>query len=247
MRSTWTTRRTRSTPMNSWWPNVSATDPFQSALLSSLLGGQPGGAGGVDLQSLLAAQGGAGQGAPLDLASLVAARAADAGPGDERMALVQRWMEQRQAAPPASVADEAPSAADLELQRLDEVRDARERRREERAAAGELQTLLQTLYAEVAALRARNDAVAAALGACHLCFGDDPVCSECAGRGTPGSLLPEAIAFRQYVVPAVRRIRAAPARDAPARPAPPRADRYARPVNDPPPTSAYHPTPGALP
>lgn len=67
---------------------------------------------------------------------------------------------------------------------------------------------------ELETLRARSDILARALGACYLCFGNDPVCPECAGRGRPGSLMPEPAEFRFYVLPALRRVRAAEARHA---------------------------------
>lgn len=68
---------------------------------------------------------------------------------------------------------------------------------------------MNRLYAELEALRTRNDALAAAVGACYLCFGDDPLCEECGGRGVPGSLAPEPAAFRKYVHPALHRAQAA--------------------------------------
>jgi hypothetical protein len=53
-------------------------------------------------------------------------------------------------------------------------------------------------------LQARNDDLADALGACYLCWGEDPRCPECAGKGAPGSLLPEPRAYREWILPAVR-------------------------------------------
>lgn len=64
---------------------------------------------------------------------------------------------------------------------------------------------------ELEVLRGRSDILARALGACYLCFGDNPLCPECAGVGTPGSLMPEPAEFRLYVVPALRRVRTAEA------------------------------------
>lgn len=93
--------------------------------------------------------------------------------------------------------------------------------REERSRhARELHDTVNKIYAEVEVLRARSDTLAAALGACYLCFGDDPLCEECGGRGVPGSLAPEPAAFRKYVSPAVRRARAI--ETGRGRPAPPR-------------------------
>lgn len=72
----------------------------------------------------------------------------------------------------------------------------------------ELQDTGNKLYAELESLRRRSAALAAALGACHLCFGGDPLCDECGGRGVPGSRVPKPEAFRRYVLPAIRRARA---------------------------------------
>lgn len=84
--------------------------------------------------------------------------------------------------------------------------------REKRARnARELRDTMNRLYAELEALRTRNDALAAGVGACYLCFGDDPLCEECGGRGVPGSLAPEPAAFRKYVHPALHRAQAAEA------------------------------------
>jgi hypothetical protein len=72
----------------------------------------------------------------------------------------------------------------------------------------ELRDLLEQAYAEIEALRVRNDALAAATGACHLCFGEDRRCEECGGRGVPGSRRPEPVAFKKFILPALRRIKA---------------------------------------
>jgi hypothetical protein len=53
-------------------------------------------------------------------------------------------------------------------------------------------------------LQARSDDLADALGACYLCWGEDPRCPECAGKGAPGSLLPDPRAYREWVLPAMR-------------------------------------------
>jgi hypothetical protein len=70
----------------------------------------------------------------------------------------------------------------------------------------ELKETIKDLYAELKILRERNDRVAAAVGACYVCFGSDPFCEECGGRGSPGSRLSEPAAYREYVLPAVLRV-----------------------------------------
>jgi hypothetical protein len=86
----------------------------------------------------------------------------------------------------------------------------------------ELMQGAEALQAELDALRVRNDTLAAALGACHLCFGQDDGCPGCCGLGKPGWRRPESHAFRRFVVPALQRARAAAASASP-KGAPPRA------------------------
>ena len=49
-----------------------------------------------------------------------------------------------------------------------------------------------------------GDRLAAALGACPACWGEDPSCRWCRGRGAPGALAPDPEEFTTWVVPAVR-------------------------------------------
>jgi hypothetical protein len=106
------------------------------------------------------------------------------------------------------------SAAQAEAKpKEDEDEDARRAAQEAALVRGEaarrMQELRETvkdLYAEVKVLRERNDTLAAAIGACYLCFGSDPFCEECGGRGLPGSRPSEPAAYREYVLPAVLRV-----------------------------------------
>ncbi|MGZ3183106.1 MAG: hypothetical protein ACXU8N_11760 [Telluria sp.] len=81
-----------------------------------------------------------------------------------------------------------------------------------RADLEQLQAAAAQALQDIEALRARQAELAAALGACPLCFGSDPACLECGGRGQPGALAPEPAAFRTHVLPALRRARAIDAR-----------------------------------
>jgi hypothetical protein len=97
----------------------------------------------------------------------------------------------------------------------------REEIREEQAEAiAALDNAAERLLAENRACRERLDALAAAIGACPDCFGDDLLCDTCAGAGTPGSRAPQAAEFHTYVRPAVERVRAALRRAPPRRPWP---------------------------
>ena len=68
--------------------------------------------------------------------------------------------------------------------------------------------VVNKLRAELGQLRARNDTCAAAVGACYLCWGEDPGCPACRGRGRPGFAMPDNQAFAQLVVPALRTLQA---------------------------------------
>jgi hypothetical protein len=67
-------------------------------------------------------------------------------------------------------------------------------------------------------MRERNELVAAALGACPRCWGEEPDCTACDGLGTPGTYVLDQQLFDRYVLPAVRMLRA---RSRPASAAPP--------------------------
>ena len=68
---------------------------------------------------------------------------------------------------------------------------------------------LQALRDEVTDLREVNDAAAAALGACRVCWGGDEFCPVCAGQGRPGANLPDLRLYNELVRPAVERMTAA--------------------------------------
>lgn len=180
-------------------PETPGTDHLASMLAA---------AAGGNLQSLLAARaGGDLPGDPAIAALLSAGEAGSAGSDPNLVqSLAMRWLEQR-LAPPPDEDETGESEEDLELQRIEEI-ERRQRIDEKRQQMLELKQVLTSLYDEVETLRARNDALAAALGACYLCFGEDPACPECQGDGVPGAGPIDAAAFRQFVVPALRRVRA---------------------------------------
>lgn len=66
---------------------------------------------------------------------------------------------------------------------------------------------IDTMDVELTALRARNDELAAALGACYLCWGEDPGCPVCGGKGRPGHFAPDRQLFDRHATPAARRLR----------------------------------------
>ncbi len=76
------------------------------------------------------------------------------------------------------------------------------------AMLGKLQQQVDSMSAEMNLLRERNDLLAAAVGACCLCWGQDLGCRSCRGRGGPGFSIPDESLFGEYVVPAIETLRA---------------------------------------
>lgn len=134
---------------------------------------------------------------------------AQMGEGDPRVSLVTKYLASRREAQEA----EAEEAAAAEAER--EAVEA-----EKQAALRSLQRMARSMYAELEELRGRNDMLAAALGACYLCWGENAMCEVCAGAGAPGSTPPDAELFAALVVPAARRMQRR-RKQAGTRPAPP--------------------------
>lgn len=93
-------------------------------------------------------------------------------------------------------------------------------RAEQADAIAELSDTARRLFAEREDVRRRLEELAAALGACPLCFGEDLLCPTCHGAGEPGARAPDPVAFRRFVVPALDRARAVMRRTAARRPWP---------------------------
>jgi len=117
---------------------------------------------------------------------------------------------------PAAIADDPEPDPELELERLQAEARAKARAEERAKALRHLRKTIDMLYAELEDLRARNDALAAAVGACHLCWGEDAACLECGGRGSAGFFAIDHALFRQLVVPAVHRYKQETAKPGPA-------------------------------
>ena len=67
---------------------------------------------------------------------------------------------------------------------------------------------MRTMLDDLRELQSRNDMLAKALGACPVCWGDDPECSECKGAGAPGSYIPDFSFFSRFVIPAIHSLHA---------------------------------------
>lgn len=81
----------------------------------------------------------------------------------------------------------------------------------EDSSAKQIELLTQradSMLAELKLLRERNDLLAAAVGACCLCWGQDLGCRSCRGRGGPGFCMPDEALFGEYLVPAIQTLRA---------------------------------------
>jgi hypothetical protein len=72
----------------------------------------------------------------------------------------------------------------------------------------ELRQQVESMFAELSVLRERTDLLASSLGACCLCWGEDAECRICRGRGRPGFSLPDDALFEEFVLPAIKTLRA---------------------------------------
>lgn len=101
---------------------------------------------------------------------------------------------------------------------------------EQAEAVVALEDTARRLFAEREAACARLETLAAALGACPVCFGEDLLCDTCHGAGAPGARAPDPHEFNRLVAPALESARAVMRRAAARRP-------WARP------TEAFAPSP----
>jgi hypothetical protein len=89
-----------------------------------------------------------------------------------------------------------------------EVEEIQEQEENSAAALSELRQYMKGMFAEIKLLRERNDALAAATGACCLCWGQNLECRSCRGRGGPGFCMPDESLFEEFVLPAIHTLRA---------------------------------------
>lgn len=121
---------------------------------------------------------------------------------DPAVGLVARYLAQSQA--------ESDESADEEYEEeiLEQRTELDKTRAEERARAFQrLRQTMEQMYRELETLRERNDTLAEALGACHLCWGEDIQCPVCGGTGHPGASMPDRALLVELVTPAVQRLR----------------------------------------
>ena len=102
--------------------------------------------------------------------------------GDARMQMLIKMMQAQQ---PASNDDDVPDERDELIAELSGRLDAAE------ARLTKMTRIARQLHdaGRIAARRLTD--LAAALGACGLCWGGDPACRGCRGRGRPGMVRPD--------------------------------------------------------
>jgi hypothetical protein len=178
------------------------TAPHETAETVEVIGAAPEPAADPAMAALMSALSGTSQLDPLAMLY------SQIGASNPQAAMVLQLLEQRRAQANTVIEQEDVADADGE-------HDARETHEPHEPEVSireqDLRTLQETVEnacAELETLRTRSDAIARAIGACYLCYGEDAQCAECGGRGKPGSLVPEPAAFRQYVLPALRRAQA---------------------------------------
>ena len=175
------------------------------------------------LMQMLAARGGAVNPMVADLL----ARMNSAGPGD--CANVEELLAQQAATNPVAAMFAKQFAAQkaareaIDQSRVIDMEAAPTPAEEEEAAAAamearsrelnELREKMNMMLTELELLRQRNDTLAAAVGACCLCWGQNIDCRSCRGRGGPGFCIPDESLFEEFVLPAIRTLRAQKAKN----------------------------------
>ncbi len=131
---------------------------------------------------------------------------AQLGNTDPTVNLIAQYLTQRQTPEVKDNAEEEEPEMEL-IERVSEAESTESRSEERARAIRNLRQKADQMYAELQELRQRNDTLAAALGACYLCWGEDPHCQVCDGEGRPGSSMPEQKLFAKFISPAERRMK----------------------------------------
>jgi hypothetical protein len=125
------------------------------------------------------------------------------GDAPDPAALSAQWMADLQASNPqlamlaqmmqARTLVAQPASADLS----DEIADLAERLADAERRIASMKRQGQRLYAAHQEASGRLADLAAALGACGLCWGEDDDCPSCRGRGYPGAMRPDPLLHRR--------------------------------------------------
>ena len=123
---------------------------------------------------------------------------------DPTVGLLARYLAARQVSGSESSSEEETEVEEEAARAAEEQRLALEQYERLAQVVHHLQGQVKKLRAELDQLREVNDALAAALGACYLCWGKDAGCPVCHGTGHAGSAMPDKQLFAQFVAPALR-------------------------------------------
>jgi hypothetical protein len=112
-----------------------------------------------------------------------AAMMQDLAASDPRMAMLMQLMQAQQGAPSNDAGE--PDERDELIAELSERLDSSE------ARLTKMTRIARQLHEAGRTATLRLSRLAAALGACGLCWGEDPTCLGCRGRGKPGMIRPD--------------------------------------------------------
>jgi hypothetical protein len=172
-------------------------------LLLEALRSRPGSATDPALQTLLSGMDPGASGGAFPSAQELLSQLESTNP---TMGLIAKYLAARQASESETNSeDEAEGEEDAEAARAAEnQRLAFEQSLRLAQVVQRLEGQVKKLRAELDQLRELNDALAAALGACYLCWGEDAGCPVCHGTGCPGSAMPDKQLFARFVAPTLR-------------------------------------------
>jgi hypothetical protein len=170
---------------------------MMNQLLMQMIASRTGGAANPAMADLLARMRAGDSGSPVNVEDLLAQQAQT----NPLAAMLAKQLVEQKAARAARESE----VIDVEAS-VTGVNETREESAD--AALGELRENMKCMLAELTLLRERNDTLAAAVGACCLCWGQDLECRSCRGRGGPGFCMPDGVLFEEFVLPAVRTWRA---------------------------------------
>jgi hypothetical protein len=81
-----------------------------------------------------------------------------------------------------------------------------ERERREQTAVARMKASIRRLRADLRAANEMLRIISDVFGACELCWGEDPSCPRCRGKGQPGSAFPVREDVLRWVEPALNRL-----------------------------------------
>jgi hypothetical protein len=174
---------------------------MMNQLLMQMIAARTGGVANPALADLLARMRAGDSGLPVNVEDLLAQQAQT----NPMAAMLAKQMSEQKA---MRAAQESSSVIDIEASTGGEEEFSENQGEDAGAALSELRENMKGMLSELEQLRERNDMLAAAVGACPLCWGQNLDCRSCRGRGGPGFCMPDEALFEEFVLPAVRTLRA---------------------------------------